>query len=475
MTGRLIEITDTDKERIKINMLFTFSCFGSDYIVFSDPYREDGDLCCRAVEWGVWRGAYLTDEYIDSEALSVCNMILERYSMSPDAKMLCGEHYSVRRTMGADGKRVLRTARKKRLPILSGVFLCLPLLVKAAVAAILALAYTRLYINSSMSWATTVFPDMLRADLITLLYVIELVGAAALFAGKKDRTLWMLYLNALIPLNVVTMLGAMKVSSFLRYIVIAVMLTAAVTVVAKRLRTRKKAGWKDIRRAAMTLYPALLVCICVSVLSVYCFGVSGYTHKSSVLPSREYSEGDKAYISACEKLDESVWQELTVQERLDVLQTISNYECYVNLGCEPASVRAGYPDRVSVLGEHNSITDTIFINIEHLEDGPVYDVLDTLLHETRHAWQNAVIEMYTRVEGRLSEQDMQLELFRQAKQFLLNNDDYTSGSDDFDAYFGQPMEEDSRRWAEQRLLLEYHCYIYPDSSCRQNNHSHFRE
>ena len=49
----------------------------------------------------------------------------------------------------------------------------------------------------------------------------------------------------------------------------------------------------------------------------------------------------------------------------------------------------------------------------------------------------------------------------QAQSFYENFYDYAATDGDFDAYYNQTVEKDSRTWAEQRVTTYYYEYINP--------------
>ena len=92
-------------------------------------------------------------------------------------------------------------------------------------------------------------------------------------------------------------------------------------------------------------------------------------------------------------LREEEWSQLTTQEKLDTLQTVANIEAHY-LGL-PNELNVG----IANLGEYtlacyNDNTHTISIDLNHLENDSVYDVLDSCCHEAYHSYQHRLVEAY---------------------------------------------------------------------------------
>ena len=156
------------------------------------------------------------------------------------------------------------------------------------------------------------------------------------------------------------------------------------------------------------------------------------------------------------------WDKCSVQEKLDILQTICNYECERDLGCRTPVIVAGYMERDEVKGDYNDLTNTICLPVEDIENDPASFVLSTVLHETRHAYQHAVVKAFNAIEDRLSEEDLDLSCFRFMLSYRDSMDNYSDGRDDFYTYYGQYIESDSREWAAWKILHEYDIFLYPD-------------
>ena len=81
----------------------------------------------------------------------------------------------------------------------------------------------------------------------------------------------------------------------------------------------------------------------------------------------------------------------------------------------------------------------IYIDIDNLESDKPWDLINTLAHETRHQYQFHVVENYLET-GQLPD-DVSVETVNSWQE---NIDNYVSADDDFEGYYGQPIETDAR-------------------------------
>lgn len=153
-------------------------------------------------------------------------------------------------------------------------------------------------------------------------------------------------------------------------------------------------------------------------------------------------------------LQEDEWNGLTTKEKQDTLQTVANIEAhYLGLANE---LNVG----IANLGEYtlacyNDRTHTISIDLNHLENDSVYDVLDSCCHEAYHSYQHRLVEAYNAADENLKE----LRIYKSAIQYGLEFNDYIGGDYDFCSYYYQRCEMDARDYAEN-AVFDYYKKIY---------------
>ena len=148
------------------------------------------------------------------------------------------------------------------------------------------------------------------------------------------------------------------------------------------------------------------------------------------------------------QLREFIWDELSIDKRLEPLQTIANVEMH-ELGVNKTLKLV--PDHLeqNTLGCYSDYDHIIKINIEHLSNSRSHDVLETVLHECRHAYQYKTIEMLNEI----GDEYENLYLCRELEQLKEGFENYEVGSIDW--YWHNPVEIDARHYAEDRIKVYY--------------------
>ena len=232
-------------------------------------------------------------------------------------------------------------------------------------------------------------------------------------------------------------------------LVLAAVLAAGLTAVmfwGRRLSRRRF-------RARVSRWKYLMVCTAVSA-SVCLIGSVGW---HAFLEGELFPAAVKAQASAVDeaqaqtiasnisevlKLQPEVWQDLTTAQRIDTMQTICNIEVYyLGLPCAVTVSGANLPE--NTLGSYDDSSRAISISIEHLENDPVEEVLDTLLHEIYHCYEHRLAEVYTSADPELQ----RLRLFRDAADYVNEVAQPVDPEEDYSAYAAQAMETDSRAYA----------------------------
>lgn len=155
-------------------------------------------------------------------------------------------------------------------------------------------------------------------------------------------------------------------------------------------------------------------------------------------------------------LQEDCWKELTVKERLNVLQTVANIEQrYLGISNELNVGAANLEENLN--GKYSDNTHEIVINIDKLEKVSSWEMLNTVCHEVYHSYQHRMADLYYSSDEHLQK----LRLFRKAAVYADELENYIDGDDDFYGYYAQQCETDAREYAESAVedyiyrILEY--------------------
>ena len=460
MPGKTIMIPDEHGKKVTVDLLCTYTFAGDLYYI-----AQDGDgSAFGQLEWGLFKGTHRSGAPVSPDARAAGEELLRQAQACPARLTLDGGHYRVKSAPDAAGWEFLPDGK---VPELYSPFMkWFPLTVCFAAAMLPAAVFAFLYCETfGMMWGSAVFPDLSRAVLKILMYGIELGGAAVIFAIRdENRGLLELCLNALIPLDLLTAIGLARVNPIARAILICLVVLYAAYGGWRLWRISRdkplpKIGGNTVRRALCRLYTPVLTVVLCCLFAVRICGITGYTLRAVPTPGDDTATITARYEAALPDLREDVFAGLTVQQRLDTLQRVCDYECAVTLGCRTVAVQAGYPDNEAIFGQYNPVGDTVLINAEYLREASVHDLLNTVLHETRHIYQYAVVDMFNAVEKVLNEESMRLPIFRYAAQMRDNLEQYRRVGTDYGAYYGQAAEADSRSWAAQVMAERYDARI----------------
>lgn len=455
-TGMIKKLFTSDGDWVTLTVFCTFSDENGRYCIA----LEDGQYVCREIHWSPWKGTYYDPGTVSDQTCRIAEMLLQKADRRSGAYPFRGEHYTV---VTQSDKYIVK--KHKPLGLVKPIEKVVPFLFRLSVTVLLALAFavTCIY-GIGLSAAANLFYGLPRERLIVLIFLIQAGGAALLFLTRRfEWTTADLLLHAVIPYQVIMLAGLLRSSVQVRIAIIAIVgvslliwiLPKAVQAMRAKTGSLKKMYWKA---ACRRCYAPFVLCICVSVIAVYCLRVPLFALQSTKQNAQPAAD---EYYAARVDLEHTKWRTYDEQKKLDLLQVICDYECLSNLGCRPPRVVAGHPNAETLCGHYNPFANTIVISLDHLKNGSEKEVLNTLLHEARHAYQHATVQMLNRVEERLTEEDRMLPVIQRAFAFRDNFDHYESGGEDYNQYYYQELEVDSRDWAFGRIQTDYRYCIDP--------------
>ena len=426
------------------------------YLIIKDSRGEDVLLKGK---WNYYQGFKYVQEEVPQNVFVFARKIIDLNIADSIRYPLKGEWYSVKVYSNSERlKWNLRKIKKARkTSFIAAISLLLHFIVAMAFAGLL------LYCKSDQAqdWLHSVFPSWDMELLKTVTVATECIGCTMLFAlFKCRRGLFDLYFNAIVPIGIVMIAGALSCYWWM-WIVIPIALFIAYT--ASRFLMMILDEDKDLRCIDYIRYTLVVLTIALMVI-LPLGGLNAYSHTSNIgdISDMSMEEAQKQHRENCFNLEKETWSALTLQEKLDLLQAICDYESEFVLGCESVKIYSGMTSRDTVLGEYSNQTRSFTINEEHLMYGDVEDIIDTVLHELRHAYQYTWVEMYASLETHIKDEYKDLLPFKQAQSFSAEFSDYCSGEDDFYRYFTQDVERDAREWAAKRIKEYYATFIYPN-------------
>ena len=116
------------------------------------------------------------------------------------------------------------------------------------------------------------------------------------------------------------------------------------------------------------------------------------------------------------------------------------------------------PSRWQKLDTQGVYSDTlklIQINLDHIENDPIDEVLSTVLHEIHHSYEHRLADAYNSVNPEYRN----LRIFRDVTHYSQETSNYINPREDYFGYMSQRLEMDSETYAEYGVA-EYYRRIY---------------
>lgn len=364
-----------------------------------------------------------------------------------------GEHYLAHTERNGTGGR-LRVQRAGQ-PYVKKSRDVLPVLLRLVVQVLLCVLFWGMLMPATLPWVQSVLlcggTPLLRVLLISVGIACSLV---LFWIDRKCANLWVLVVQALLPIGLVFVIGLLWCYSAARWFSPILLIVAAIVAFLwhRFLADDFPIGlWHFLRSTAIAL------CV-LAVAMVY----GGRLDPIVLFPSVTVAAQDRELIGeqhqkALEYLEYDDWMALSVEQKLSFMQSIADYECVYTLGIEPVPVCAAVIENENCLGTYNDEKRLITLQYEVLQGSSPSVVLDTLLHEVRHAYQHRVADMYLEMElrGSIPVQYSSLAVVQTAQAFYQNFGDYKDGNLDFAQYYDQAVERDSRQFAKNRIWEAY--------------------
>lgn len=176
---------------------------------------------------------------------------------------------------------------------------------------------------------------------------------------------------------------------------------------------------------------------------------AGFEARLAALPDEtEYLTG------LLDVLNEERWARLSETEKQGVLQQVCDWETTAVLGCSACTVQVDDLES-GTLGHYNKADEAIAVSRTALAQYDWQTMVGVICHETRHAWQRDMIALLEQMEKNGESPLLYLNIFTQARDFREAWLNYTSGLYDYETYYNQIIESDSRQWSEQRMSEYY--------------------
>ena len=227
----------------------------------------------------------------------------------------------------------------------------------------------------------------------------------------------------------------------------------------KQKKARFKIYKNRILRCVYSFSCILTVALISFMVGIGCKGYFGIGLVASSVEAESFipESGDdtlEANMDSVLNLITPKWQELDTQGKIDVLQTVCNVEVHY-LGLDDTIAVQGDNLSPYTLGVYSDTLKLIQINLDHIENDPVDEVLSTLLHEIHHSYEHRLADAYNSVNPEYRN----LRIFRDAAHYSRETSNYINPREDYFGYMSQRLEMDSETYAEYGVA-EYYRRIY---------------
>ena len=240
--------------------------------------------------------------------------------------------------------------------------------------------------------------------------------------------------------------------------IIGLVIALYTILVAFNLRRDAGAGrhfpWIKILNGLLHGYRVLIgaiagLTLCVFILGI-AFGVMGFQPNTSASDPAGHTETIADNIETLCLLRQDSWEDMSVQERLDVLQVVANIEAsYLGLPHELNVFASAMSSDTA--GYYYDPTHSIHINLDLISYTAPHEILHTLTHEAYHAYEHRLAELYLAADA--SHQN--LLLFRNVKEYPDEFSNYNDGDEDIWGYATQQVEIDADDYADSAVMDYY--------------------
>ena len=293
-----------------------------------------------------------------------------------------------------------------------------------------------------------------ESRLILFGIVFACCGSGILLEMKKQRNGTSVLMNLLAGYGLYAVLTYYP---FRKSLILILILTAAVLSVVNSIfilcrRINNKSRSRQILKRRMIqagwdtrdLFCAALAAVMVVIGFNAVFGTALFT--PSTPPARQSDIDEQTIANNLDTLvllREEKWSSLSVEEKLNVLQTIANIEQrYLGL---PDELNVGTANlREDLAGYYSDATHQIIVSMDSLMNDPAYELTDTIAHEAYHSFQHRMVEAYDEASDELKK----LRFYHDAALYKKEFADYTESFKDFCGYYDQKCESEARRYAE---------------------------
>lgn len=284
--------------------------------------------------------------------------------------------------------------------------------------------------------------------------ISSLVGG--IFEHKHRRNVFSIFLNLMTGFGSYLILSYFQIYQKLITITLIVSAVASIIftllIMCRRIDNQRKKK-RIIHRRIEKAYFITQTLFCFGLVFILCILEINSLFGSNIMTARM---NPISYINPTEQTIENnmekfavfkneKWRDLSVQEKLDVLQVIADIE----------EDHLGLPNELSVattdiegnmMGYYNDKMCQIVVRLDALYEERPYMIIYIVLHEAYHSYEHRCLDAWRESDPKYQS----LMLYNKAKVYGEELINYNNGEEDWEAYYVQQCEEDSREYAISR-------------------------
>lgn len=273
----------------------------------------------------------------------------------------------------------------------------------------------------------------------------------------KNRSIIRMVTAGVTPLGTVLTLRWLFSGFITPKLLIAVMITYSVFIAFQTIRIiMKKKKLRVIGRALNNILAALSV---ISIIGMWGYCLTGMdTADEPAASSIKMAEDGELWDSNQDMLrlwKEDTYTELSDEEKKNLFQQLIDLEC-AYWGIEPVKLVVEEYESETLMGYYVDEDHIISIR-EEMFGLPREEVINTLLHETHHAYVHKLMESVD-LRDKNIEKNKNLRIYKELYKYKEGIENYISAETDYDSYYNNPIEVAAREYAGE-WTVNYLNYI----------------
>lgn len=282
------------------------------------------------------------------------------------------------------------------------------------------------------------------------------------FTYKTKRNGFSIFVNAVLPNGIYLILSYFKYFTPVYWVVLGIGTLLLICFGTLIFSAKVKPGVDFSRlfkfRAKRFLHGTRSIAAICMVVLIVSIGTNSFLGNpmyktniestNSVFTSKSWTIEQQ--IDTVKKLKPDMWKELSREEKQDVLGVVRNIELrYLGIN---HTVELGFSVlEVNTLGSYSENLYQVLVDLHHLDESPVEEILHTLLHEMYHVYQHEQIKVLEYVP----EEYQNLLMFSNPIEYAEEVANYTDGDDDYFSYKMQTLEVMANSYADSGVTQYY--------------------